>query len=244
MSLFNDLFIHAFLARQFAGMAEARPGTLLDLGCGRAPYQGLYRTRFGTCLRVDHQPGIPLEARASAMDLPFRDASFDLVLFSEVVEHLPDPGRALREIRRVLKPGGCLLLTWPFNYMLHELPADHQRFTEFGMAHLARRCGLEPELLVRRGNALVLILALLEFLGGGCLAALGRLPGLRVLSRPLSGVHRGLWRLIHAPLVARGLRSGARGGAVGEGLQGPLGHLRLWNLGYCARLRAVDAGEA
>lgn len=219
MSLFNDLFTHAFLARQFAGMAEARPGTLLDLGCGRAPYQGLYRTRFGTCLRVDHQPGIPLEARASAMDLPFRDASFDLVLFSEVVEHLPDPGRALREIRRVLKPGGCLLLTWPFNYMLHELPADHQRFTEFGMAHLARRCGLEPELLVRRGNALV-------------------------LSRPLSGVHRGLWRLIHAPLVARGLRSGARGGAVGEGLQGPLGHLRLWNLGYCARLRAVDAGEA
>lgn len=52
-------------------------------------------------------------AEASALDLPFPDASFDKVICSEVLEHIPDYRAALQEIRRVLKPAGLLCISVP-----------------------------------------------------------------------------------------------------------------------------------
>lgn len=49
----------------------------------------------------------------SAEKLDFRDSSFDIALCSDVIEHLPDPALCFREINRVLKPGGTLILTTP-----------------------------------------------------------------------------------------------------------------------------------
>jgi SAM-dependent methyltransferase len=51
--------------------------------------------------------------RSDALRLPFRDAAFDRVLAAEVLEHLPDDAAALRELRRVLAPGGLLALSVP-----------------------------------------------------------------------------------------------------------------------------------
>jgi len=48
------------------------------------------------------------------------------------------------EIARVLRPGGCLILTAPHIWGIHEEPRDYFRFTGYGLAHLARRAGLEP----------------------------------------------------------------------------------------------------
>ncbi len=50
---------------------------------------------------------------ASAQDLPFADESFGVVVIKHIVEHLPDPARALREIGRVTAPGGILILATP-----------------------------------------------------------------------------------------------------------------------------------
>lgn len=62
----------------------------------------------------------PGETRAGARNedvqcLTYADASFDLVTHTEVLEHVPDDGRALRELRRVLKPGGLMLFTTPMH---------------------------------------------------------------------------------------------------------------------------------
>jgi SAM-dependent methyltransferase len=63
-------------------------------------------------------------------------------LISEVLEHLPSPGDAVREIHRVLKPGGHVILTTPLFWPLHEQPRDYYRFTKFGLQFLFERSGL------------------------------------------------------------------------------------------------------
>ena len=65
-----------------------------------------------------------------------KSCSFDAVFCSGVLEHVPRPRAALREIARVLKPGGALLLGLPFRQPLHMPPNDYWRFTEYGIREL------------------------------------------------------------------------------------------------------------
>jgi len=67
---------------------------------------------------------------------PFADESVDAVVCTEVFEHLVDPPAAAREIIRVLKPGGRLVLTTRFCFPLHDRPADFWRFTSYTLARL------------------------------------------------------------------------------------------------------------
>ncbi len=55
-------------------------------------------------------------------DIPEPGKSFDVILCSEVFEHLPDPLKALKEFSRLLKPGGILIVTAPFNSLVHFAP--------------------------------------------------------------------------------------------------------------------------
>jgi len=92
----------------------------LDAGCGRWGVLGRFRERVGLAVGVDVDfPSLrenlilPLRAQAQLEALPFPAQTFDLVLCTWVIEHLPEPCPAFREIARVLKPGGCLLLLTP-----------------------------------------------------------------------------------------------------------------------------------
>jgi ubiquinone/menaquinone biosynthesis C-methylase UbiE len=89
------------------------PARVLEVGCGEGHIAGWMRRRYaaGSLIALDLAPGMLVEARArypgvefgcaSASELPFADGQFDLVLFLEVLEHLPDPRQALTEARRV-----------------------------------------------------------------------------------------------------------------------------------------------
>jgi 2-polyprenyl-3-methyl-5-hydroxy-6-metoxy-1,4-benzoquinol methylase/uncharacterized protein YbaR (Trm112 family) len=105
--------------------------TLLDVGCGVGMYAERLAPAVGNYLGVDlslaslriasaclgDRPNVSL-ARASAFRLPVADDSVDLVICSEVIEHVPSPHELLREAYRVLRPGGRLGLSTPNAYMM------------------------------------------------------------------------------------------------------------------------------
>jgi SAM-dependent methyltransferase len=112
--------------------ALVRAGSkILDVGAGSCPY----RSYFGDCvyqtqdfvalspeqLRDKHGYG-QIDYVCDATAIPVEDGSFDLVLCTEVLEHVPDPVAVVREMCRVLRPGGTLLLTAPLGSGLHQLP--------------------------------------------------------------------------------------------------------------------------
>jgi SAM-dependent methyltransferase len=73
-----------------------------------------------------------------AQDLSFEDSSVGALLAFEILEHVPDPDRAISEAARVLRDDGLLALSTPFDYGLHGFPDDYWRFTASGMHRLLR----------------------------------------------------------------------------------------------------------
>ncbi|MCB9383280.1 MAG: class I SAM-dependent methyltransferase [Bryobacterales bacterium] len=98
-------------------------------------------------LRLDIDPAGRPDCRGSAEQLPFADSSLRVIVSQEVFEHLPDPWTAIREVRRVLAPGGALYLQTPFIIGYHPGPSDYWRFTNEGLERLVASAGLELERL-------------------------------------------------------------------------------------------------
>jgi SAM-dependent methyltransferase len=84
-------------------------------------------------------PGV--DVAADAARLPFRAGMFERVECDAVLEHVPDPREAMREIERVLAPGGYAHIVTPFCHPFHEYPKDYRRFTLDGLKEI--RSGME-----------------------------------------------------------------------------------------------------
>jgi len=131
---------------------------LLDLGCGGVPFYAVYREYVSEIVCVDWSNSLHgndhLDAQCDlTKDLPFADASFDSILLSDVLEHIPTPERLWREMARLLKPGGKLLLNVPFVYPLHEEPYDYYRYTKYAVRRFAEITGFDVILIKELGGA-------------------------------------------------------------------------------------------
>ena len=69
------------------------------------------------------------------------DGRFNAVVFTQVMEHVPDPLTVLKELNRILRPGGKLFFTAPLWYQEHEVPYDFYRYTQYGVRHLFTEAG-------------------------------------------------------------------------------------------------------
>lgn len=123
-------------------------GLLLDMGCGKVPFYEGYRECVSENICIDWPSSIHSNAHVDVFcdlskPLPFAASTFDTVLSSDVIEHLPNPELAFSEMSRLLKPDGILLLNTPFLYMLHEVPNDYYRFTRYAIKRLLDTAGLE-----------------------------------------------------------------------------------------------------
>jgi len=117
-----------------AGRA-AEEQRVLDVGCGVKPYLPFFATAR-EYVGVDVVPGEQVDVVASVEHLPLEDASFDVVICIQVLEHVDDPVRALRELHRVTRPGGRLLLSTHGTQVFHPAPNDYWRWTHTGLARL------------------------------------------------------------------------------------------------------------
>jgi SAM-dependent methyltransferase len=136
-------------------------GLVVDVGCGMKPYAPWLGKGVRRWVGLDLPSSVSgrptADAFASVGAAPLRSGSADCVLSTQVIEHLPRPWEFFAEARRLLKPGGSLLVSAPQAQWLHEEPHDYYRYTKYGLAELARSAGLEPVHVTPFGGAIALV---------------------------------------------------------------------------------------
>ena len=133
--------LSAWLEREARAAADIHGGYhLLDVGCGDKPYQPFFARYASAYVGLD--PENPAaELRGTAEEIPVADGSFEVVLCTQVLEHVNDPACAVRELRRVTAPGGRVLVSTHGVVPFHPSPEDHWRWTHAGLERLFRDNG-------------------------------------------------------------------------------------------------------
>lgn len=127
-------------------------------GGGGLPYEGLQTAAWDTT-RIDLVSDITA--------IPAASGSFDAILCSEVLEHVPEPTHALDEFARLLKPGGKLILTAPFGSLVHMAPYHYcSGFSRYWYEYHLTLRGFEIVELIPNGDWYALLLQEITRLGG------------------------------------------------------------------------------
>src|SRR5436305_15166518 len=141
-------------AQRFDGMR------VLDVGCGDRPYDALFPGAEIVGFDVPANPRADVHGTIDAIPVP--DGSFDVVLCLQVLEHVPDPAAAVRELRRVVKPGGRVLLSTHGVYPFHPNPDDLWRWTQQGLERLFLTNAEWASVSVRPGAGTAATLAMIN----------------------------------------------------------------------------------
>ena len=212
----------AAMGRWIAGQSQHVRGRLLDSGCGNQPFRDWYSPLVDEVICLDAAPLPGVDVIGFADRLPFADQSFDTLLVTEVLEHVGDAEVAVAEIHRVLRPGGCALITVPYLYPTHEAPYDFRRFTHFGLGGILERHGLEVVTLDAKGGGVLLVAHLFVLALVAALDAVGsRLGKKRLSDNPV------LRRVLAGPQEAAGRRLAAPDGVRGSAGKASLGYMAV-----------------
>ncbi len=146
-------------ARELARFALPRDARILDIGVGTGTNlrmlseEGFHRVEgldsHDEAIRFCAAKGLPPVCKGDACELPHSDAHFDVILSTDIIEHVGDDRRALREMRRVLKPGGRLLVTVPAFRILwgiqDEIAHHKRRYRKADLLKALEQSGFEVE---------------------------------------------------------------------------------------------------
>lgn len=169
-------------------------GNVLEVGCGAQPYRHLIpagcsylgldwylaQTAFG----YRAEKVVYFDGRT----FPLKEGSFDNLFHTEVLEHIDAPLPFLRECQRVLKPGGKLFFSVPFQARYHYIPHDYWRFTPAGLALLLAKAGFSDWDIAPRGNDIVVAAYKVLSLGFRWLSGKGPSRLLGLAFAPIAGV--------------------------------------------------------
>ena len=155
--------VRAPLARWLEREAARAPAgvRVLDVGCGVKPYLPFFERAASAYVGVDVGENPLADLEGAVERLPVADASFDLVLCTQVLEHCADPALAVRELRRVVAPGGRVLASTHGVQVYHPSPEDLWRWTHAGLERLFRENAAWAAVDVRPGGGTAACLAML-----------------------------------------------------------------------------------
>jgi SAM-dependent methyltransferase len=148
----RDLFIR--------GVAEALPqgARVLDAGAGPCKYRPLFShcryesQDFGQYTGPDLKYG-SIDHVCDITAIPIEEGSFDCVICTEVLEHVPQPERVIQELARILKPGGLLALTAPFTSGMHMAPYHYcAGFSPYWYQHFLPLSGMQLQSCTANGG--------------------------------------------------------------------------------------------
>jgi SAM-dependent methyltransferase len=126
------------LRREISGRWTAGDAVaVLDVGCGERPYEPFFADFECRYVGLDANPGPTVDVVGTGEELPFDDAEFDCVLCTQVLQYIQDPHRAVREMHRVLRPGGVALISTHGISFVDRSGADMWRWTQHGLRALA-----------------------------------------------------------------------------------------------------------
>lgn len=147
-------YVSSFVERVAASLSA---GTrILDAGAG----EGVYKKYFPHCnyKAIDLAVGerrwnyTNLDYTGPLHDMPIKDAVFDAVLCTQVLEHLEWPRESMKEMHRVLRPGGRLYMTVPMAQNEHQAPYDFFRYTSYGIESICKHAGFHDVKIIPFGG--------------------------------------------------------------------------------------------
>ena len=151
-----------WLHEQAAELEGGAPVRILDVGCGVKPYYPFFAGLASEYIGVDVVENPAAELLGPVEALPVDDASFDVVLCTQVLEHSDDPAQAVRELRRVTRAGGRVLASTHGVQVYHPSPVDYWRWTHEGLRRLfeqnAEWASLSVEPAAGTASALAMLL--------------------------------------------------------------------------------------
>ena len=165
------LFINPFyfarrgLYKNICKLIGSLEGRLLDVGCGSKPYESICQVDEYIGLEIDtieNRKNKKADYFYNGRSMPFEDESFDSLISNQVFEHVFNPDEFLKEINRVTKDNGVLLLTVPFVWDEHEQPYDYARYSSFGLTHILNKNGFEVVEHIKSNNGVEVIFQLIN----------------------------------------------------------------------------------
>jgi len=129
--------------------------SLLDVGAGDCPYKSVFANityKSADFAGTEYHQFKEIDYVCPADNIPVKEKSFEAILCTEVLEHVPEPKNVLAEFNRVLKNKGNLFLTTPLIFQVHEEPYDFFRYTPYSFMNLLEETGFEVVFITSRGG--------------------------------------------------------------------------------------------
>lgn len=211
----NLYYVRTSIFKAFQENIEKLSGTLLDVGCGIMPYREYLlenNSKITSYVGLDFESSVYPEYALGKPDkfwkgdvIPMGNNTIDSIIATEFFEHCPNPESIMKEMIRVLKPGGILFLTVPFLWNLHIVPYDEYRYTPFSLKrHLA--------------NADFTNISLKAL--GGTDASLAQMMGIWLQERPIRPLFKKILTMLFIPIMKMLIRRDSkndRGDLFGDG---------------------------